>query len=81
MKFGTSMDMSGSHIEPMSNIIVVADWQIQAKNAHLTSNESHFVEDTKDLLVLHMPNWVHIKLLNDAILITPSLSHQNLLDV
>jgi hypothetical protein len=39
------------------------------------------VEDAKDLLVLHMANWIHIKLLNDMILITPSLNHQNLLDV
>jgi hypothetical protein len=47
----------------------------------LTSNESHFAEGTKDLLVLHMLNWIHIRLLNDMTLITPSLNHQDLLDI
>jgi hypothetical protein len=39
------------------------------------------VEDTKDLLILHMSNWIHIMLLNDMILTTPSLNHQDLRDV
>jgi hypothetical protein len=51
------------------------------ENAHLISTESHFLEDIKDLLVLNMSNWIHIRLLNDVILIAPSLNHQDLLDV
>jgi hypothetical protein len=54
---------------------------MEATNTHLTWNESHFVEGAKDLLVLHMSNWIDIKLLNDVILMTPSLNHQDLLDV
>jgi hypothetical protein len=51
------------------------------ENTHLTSNESHFMEDAKDLVVLHMSNWIYIRVLKDMILIAPSLNHQDLLNV
>jgi hypothetical protein len=39
------------------------------------------VEDDKDLLGLHILNWIHIKPLNDMTLMAPSFNHQDLLDV
>jgi hypothetical protein len=39
------------------------------------------MKDTKNLLVVHLLNWIHIRLLNDVILITSSLDHRDLLDV
>jgi hypothetical protein len=65
----------------MLNTVAAADWQIEAKNTHLTSSESHFVEDEKNVLILQISNWIHIKLLNDMSLTTPSLNYQDLLDV
>jgi hypothetical protein len=65
----------------MSNTIAAADQQIEAKNIHLTSSESHFLEEEEDFLVRHISKWIHIRLVNDIILITPSLNHRDLLDV
>jgi hypothetical protein len=65
----------------MSKPVSAADLQTQAKNTHLPSNESPFMEDGKNFLVLSMSNWILIRLLNDVILISPSLNHQDLLDI